>query len=427
MCQKEDRMHVARIMANEGHTQKYIAEYLGVSDRMVRKYLNPDFRTRPRKSRESILKPFYPIIEDTLENDPYFNLVYLHERLQNSGYSGKMTILRDYARKYRKKLIEKAVIRFETEPGRQAQVDWKECGKMEIDGKLQKVYAFVMLLGYSRIPFVLFSLDMTSPTLLQAHLMAFRFFGAVPKEILYDNMRTAWYNNGGVWHVNSKLLAFASACGFTPLRCQVRRPQTKGKVERFIGYLGHNFLIREEAMKSRSINDLNLTVSKWIKTVVEQQMSQFKQTRKERFEYERQFMNPWNPEAAPDVRLVKELLVSREGFIRFESNKYSIPADFIGQVATLKVDTLARTAAIFIDGAPVRTFKLLTKGAKLESIRKIDTDSLVKRWKKENRMTKRNVVASVPEIKNTPRSSLMHTEVDTRHPESYDKLMGVTA
>ena len=257
MCQKEDRMHVARIMANQGHTQKYIAEYLGVSDRMVRKYLNPAFGNRTRKHRESILKPFYPIIEDTLENNPYFNLVYLHERLQNAGYSGKMTILRDYARKYRKKLIAKAVLRFETEPGRQAQVDWKECGKMEIDGRVQKVYAFVMLLGYSRIPFVLFTLDMTLPTLLQAHKMAFQWFGAVPKEILYDNMRTAWYNSGGVWQVNSQLLAFASSCGFTPLRCQVRRPQTKGKVERFIGYLGHSFLIRDEAVNAHTLTDLN--------------------------------------------------------------------------------------------------------------------------------------------------------------------------
>jgi transposase len=427
MCQKEDRMHVARIMANQGHTQKYIAEYLGVSDRMVRKYLNPEFGTQPRKSRESILKQFYPIIEDTLENDPYFNLVYLHERLQNAGYSGKMTILRNYASQYRSKLIERAVIRFETEPGRQAQVDWKECGKMEIDGKIQKVYAFVMLLGYSRVPFVLFTLDMTSSTLLQAHLKAFQYFGAVPQEILYDNMRTAWYNSGGVWQVNSKLLALASACGFTPLRCQVRRPQTKGKVERFIGYLGHSFLIRKEAVQACTLNDLNQAVSTWISTVVEQQMSQFRQSRKERFEYEKQFMNIWNPEAAPDVRLTKEMIVSREGFIRFETNKYSIPADFIGQVARLKVDTLARTATVFVDGDSVRTFKLLAKGAKLESIRKIDTDSLIKRWKKENRMTKRNVVARVAETKDTPRSSLMQTEVDTRHPGSYEKLMGVMA
>lgn len=427
MCPKEDRMHVARIMAKQGHTQKYIAEYLGVSDRMVRKYLNPEFGTQPRKSRESILKPFYPIIEDTLENDPYFNLIYLHERLRNAGYTGKMTILRNYARQYRKKLIEKAVIRFETEPGRQAQVDWKECGNMEIDGKTQKVYAFVMLLGYSRIPFVVFTLDMTSSTLLQAHLMAFNFFGAVPQEILYDNMKTAWYNSGGVWRVNSKLLAFASACGFTPLRCQVRRPQTKGKVERFIGYLGNNFLIRDEAVKSCTLVDLNQAVSLWVSTVIDKQMSQFRQTRKERFDYEKQFMYPWDMSAAPDVRLVKELIISREGFIRYETNKYSVPAEHIGQIAVLKVDTLKRTTDVIINGETVRSVDLLPKGSKSESIRKCDRESLLKRWQKENRQTVRKVVAHVPGTKETPHSPLIHTEVETRHPGSYDKIMGVTA
>ena len=427
MCQKEDRMHVARIMANEGHTQKYIAEYLGVSDRMVRKYLNPEFGTHPRKCRESILKPFYPIIEDTLDNDPYFNLVYLHERLQNAGYSGKITILRDYARKHRKKLIEKAVIRFETEPGRQAQVDWKECGTMEIDGKLQKVYAFVMLLGYSRIPFVLFTLDMTTSTLLQAHLMAFQYFGAVPKEILYDNMKTAWYNSSGVWQVNSKLLAFASACGFTPLRCQVRRPQTKGKVERFISYLAHSFLIREEAVSATTLNNLNKSVAGWISTIVEQQMSQFRQTRKERFEYEKQFMNTWNPSAAPDVRLVKEVLVSREGLIRYETNKYSVPAEYIGQTAMLKVDTLKRNATVFVDGMLLRSFDLLVKGAKLQSIRKTDSDSLIKRWRKENRETSKSIAAHIPEKNESTKSGLRYTVVETRHPEKYDNLLGVTA
>ncbi|QEN09629.1 IS21 family transposase [Oceanispirochaeta crateris] len=427
MCPKEDRMHVARIMANQGHTQKYIAEYLGVSDRMVRKYLNPEFGTHPRKTRESILKPFYPIIEDTLENDPYFNLVYLHERLKNAGYTGKMTILRNYARQHRKKLIEKAVIRFETEPGRQAQVDWKECGKMEIDGRFQKVYAFVMLLGYSRIPFVLFTLDMTTSTLLQAHLMAFKYFGAVPKEILYDNMRTAWYNSGSVWQVNSKLLEFASTCGFTPLRCQVRRPQTKGKVERFIGYLGHSFLIRNEVAQAGTLKDLNHAVSQWINTIVEKQMSQFRETRKERFEYEKAFMNPWNSAAAPDVRLIKEIIVSREGVICYETNKYSVPAQNIGRTAVLKVDTLMRTGEIFIYEESVRSFDLLPKGSKSESIRQEDRESLLKRWKRENRRETKKVVARVPETNNLPKSPLMQTEVEVRHPGSYDRLMGATA
>ena len=242
MFQKDYQMYTARIMAMNGHSQKFIAQQLGVTDRTIRNYLNPEYGSHSKKKRSSILAAYYPIIDEKLGENPYFNLVCLNERLQNSGYQGGMTILRDYARTIRKDLITKAVLRFETEPGRQAQVDWKECGKWLIDGVEQKLYAFVMLLGYSRKPFVLFTLDMTLPT---AHVMAFNWFGAVPHKILYDNMKTAWINKGGVWCANPKLLELASLCGFEPKRCRVRRPQTKGKVERFIGYLAHNFLPKE--------------------------------------------------------------------------------------------------------------------------------------------------------------------------------------
>jgi hypothetical protein len=76
-----------------------------------------------------------------------------------------MTILRDYARKVRAKESAKAASRFETEPGRLAQVDWKEAGTWGIDGVPRKAYAFVILLGYSRRTFVRFTTDMKLPTL----------------------------------------------------------------------------------------------------------------------------------------------------------------------------------------------------------------------------------------------------------------------
>jgi len=120
MCRKEDRMHVARILANQGHTQKDIAEKLGVCERMVRKYLKPDFGTRARKPRASLLAPHYDFIEEVLDDDPYVNLVRVHERLQRRGYTGGMTILRDYARTVRKRITTRAVLRYETEPGLQA-------------------------------------------------------------------------------------------------------------------------------------------------------------------------------------------------------------------------------------------------------------------------------------------------------------------
>jgi transposase len=86
---------------------------------------------------------------------------------------------------------------------------------------------------------------------------AFRYFGGITREILSDNMKTAWLNRGGLWEANPALLEFASSCGFMPKRCQVRRPQTKGKVERFIGYLGNHFLPLARGMDILGLDDLN--------------------------------------------------------------------------------------------------------------------------------------------------------------------------
>lgn len=422
MCQKEDRMHVARIMAGNGHSQKDIAAKLGVSDRMVRKYLKPDFGTRPRKTRKSILEPFHEFIDSLLEDDPFINLVLVNERLQRRGYTGGMTILRDYARKKRKRITTKAVRRFETEPGRQAQVDWKECGRWNINGKLIKLYAFVMVLGYSRKPFVLFTTNMKLSTVLKAHLLAFAWYGAVPREILYDNMKTAWQYVSGQWMVNPGLLKVASACGFTPRRCRVRRPQTKGKVERFIGYLAHNFLPRVAGPEATTVADLNDAVARWLTEIDDRQIGGIRRTRKERFAEEKPFMHPWIPEAAPDVRQSVDLVVSRDGLVSWQTNRYSVPADIIGEIVTLKIDTVTNEANIVHNGTVVRSMTLMPPRSHDIDRREEDLRSLRQRWRRENEAWTSESDAKVSDDETKILHALLTTMVEIRHPEAYDHI-----
>ena len=172
---------------------------------MVRYYLKPKPAAQPKK-KHSLLDPYRDYITAKLEETPGCNLVVLRKELAMQGYAGGMTILRVFAKQVRDEVIKRAVIRFETFPGQQAQVDWKEVGLWDIDGVPRKVYAFVMLLGYSRRAYVHFTLDMKSPTLLACHVEAFTYFGGVVHEILYDNMKTAWLNRGGPWEVNPALL-----------------------------------------------------------------------------------------------------------------------------------------------------------------------------------------------------------------------------
>ena len=427
MCRKEDRMHVARIMANNGHSQKDIAAKLGVSDRMVRKYLKPEFGTRPRKRRRSVLESFHAFLDELLEEDPFINLVPVYERLQRRGYTGGMTILRDHARKVRTRITTRAVRRFETEPGLQAQVDWKECGRWNIGGELIKLYAFVMVLGYSRKPFVLFTTNMKLSTVLKAHLLAFAWYGAVPREILYDNMKTAWHYASGQWMVNPELLKLASACGFTPRRCRVRRPQTKGKVERFIGYLGHNFLPRLAGAEATTVSDLNDAVSAWLSDVDDRQIGGLRTTRRERFAEEKPFMLPWIAEAAPDVRHTEDLVVSREGMITWQTNRYTVAADFIGEVVTLKIDTVTNQADLVHDGALIRSMTLLPPRAHRIDRREADTRSLRKRWERENTPKTPAAAEPPPEAETEILHRLLATMVDIRHPAAYDDIAEYSA
>src|SRR5574344_853188 len=240
----------------------------------------------------------------------------IYERICNAGYQGGYTILKDYIRTERENIRKVAVIRFETEPGRQAQVDWIEFGRQIVDGKVQKLYAFVMLLGYSRYAYVRFTTDMKSATLLACHQNAFRLFGGVPKEILYDNMKTAWYFDGDAWVTNSRLAYFANEYGFIPRRCQVRRPETKGKVERFNQYVENNFFRRFDT-KEFCLDELNSKVSEWVNHISAKEISGTDGTRQKRFE-EEQILLQKVPDTGYDIRDIVDLMVSRESCITYE-------------------------------------------------------------------------------------------------------------
>ena len=231
-------MHEAQVLRREGFKVRDIAEQLGKSERTIYTYLSSAPRVRKKRTYVSKLDDFKSFIDSVLEEDPNYNRVVLFERIQSIGYTGGITILREYAAQKSKQILTQAVIRFETEPGKQAQVDWKILGKREIGGKVQNLYAFVMVFGYSRAPFVMHTTSMDQSTVLACHAKAFEYFRAIPHEILYDNMKTAFIYDRlqERWKVNKHLLSLATHYGFRPLRCRVRRPQTKGKVERFIDY-----------------------------------------------------------------------------------------------------------------------------------------------------------------------------------------------
>ncbi|MGL4369192.1 MAG: IS21 family transposase, partial [Spirochaetota bacterium] len=284
---KERNMLSAKIWQEQGMKQKEISKRLGVCERTVRNYITGSAERKERKQRPSKLDPYKETVRAILDDNPYYNCELMYEQLVKAGYTGRISILRDYVKDVRSKILTDAVVRFETVPGLQAQVDWKEFGTHTIDGRETKLYAFVMILGYSRKPFIQFTLSMLSSDLLRCHIDAFKFFDGIPSEILYDNMKTAFVADAaGEFHVQKDLLSFAAHYGFQPKRCRVRRPQTKGKVERGIGFVATNFWPRVDK-EHLSLNSLNAQALSWIEFISSKRIGGLNQSRRERFETEK--------------------------------------------------------------------------------------------------------------------------------------------
>lgn len=380
--EQEHRMLEARILQAQGYTQVQIAEMLHVTDRTVRNYLRDMPRARKRPVRASKVDVYKGLIDETLEENPRYNSELLFERLVRMGYVGKKSILKDYVARVRRRLLTQAVMRFETEPGLQAQVDWKEFGRQMVDGRLTKLYAFVMVLGYSRRAFVRFTTATDSATMLACHLLAFEYFGGVPHEILYDNMKTAFvYDTTGVWKANKRLAALAAHYGFTPKRCQVRRPETKGKVERTIGYLGGNFWPRMD-QGDLCVAELNEQVTGWLAAVDAKSLAEFSESRNDRFIREKVALRAVAADRC-DIRDEVPVAVNRESMIRYQTNSYSVPPEYIAQTLSLRVHPLKPEAELFGPHGSIRALALAPAGARQRVMFPEDRQAIQKRWEKD--------------------------------------------
>ena len=408
----ELEMHQAQMMRQQGQKIKDIAEKLGKSERTIHYYLTEPSRSRKKRQYPSKLDEFKPYIDTVLEDDPFFNREVILRNLKKMNYSGSITILRDYAAKKAEEYHRKAVIRFETEPGYQAQVDWKILNTQWINGKPQKLYAFTMVFGYSRKPFVIHTLGMDQATLLMCHVLAFMYFGGVPAEILYDNMKTAFIYSEAEekWKPNKHLLSLARHYGFTPRRCQVRRPQTKGKVERFIHYYENNFWI-EYRNKPLILDELNEVVLDWVDDISNKKISGLNESRHERFAHEKQYLTPLS-EAHFDCRRPVTVHVSRESMVRVKNNWYSVPPTYIGKKLTLKINPLSYEAEVSDDKTILRTFTVDFEECNRRYYLKEHQDALRKLWKKQYSPKQR-------------RKKLSITEVNIRSPKQYEELFGL--
>ena len=306
MLTQENQVEI-RVLARQGMGIRAIARELEVSRNTVRRVLRGQAPRRygPRGPRATKLDGYKAYIGARVQAAGVLRLpapVLLRE-IRKQGYEGSLTQLKVYLRQVRPGKKEDPLVRFETEPGRQMQVDFvvfKRCG--------ERLSAFVATLGYSRMSFVRFVQDETWPTVKACLEAAFGYFGGVAREALFDNMKTVVLERNaygrGAHRLHPGLLALSRDLGFAVRLCRPYRAKTKGKVERFNRYLRGSFynplVTRLQAEVALDVETANVEVLKWLRDVANVRKHQGIEVRPvDRLEADQQAMLPYEGAMAP--------------------------------------------------------------------------------------------------------------------------------
>ncbi len=266
-----DTLVLLQHLLEQGLGKRAIAKQLGISPRTVHHWIATGQLTRvvetpmPRTSapRPQRLDPFKPLILERLETYPALTAERLFAECRAAGYGGGVTRLRDYVASIRPRPEPEPIIRFETAPGLQAQFDFAE-----VRLPWGKRYAVLVVLGYSRQLYVEFVPRQTALTVVQSLERAFADFGGVPQEILFDQLKAVIVEDqrpgGGKLLENAEFGRFAAHWGFRIRACRPYRAQTKGKVERPVGYLRSSFLYGREFLGDADLAD---QCGRWLREV----------------------------------------------------------------------------------------------------------------------------------------------------------------
>ena len=326
-----------------GMSLRAIAEELGISRGAVHRALaqvqaQRDGRAAltPRaRQRGSIVDAFEPILQELLAKYPNLTVERALQELRQRGYRGGYTVLRQRVRLMRPRPAPVPVPRFETGPGMQAQMDH---GVYDIDFTREgrrRVYLFSYLLGYARRQYLRWVESMDLLTTLREHVHAFHHLGGVARVCLYDNFKAVvlHHDADGAFY-NPKFLAFATHYGFRPQACRVRRPQTKGKVERKFFFVETNLL---NGRTFDTLEHLNEVTAWWLQSVADVRvLRDFKESPLQRHQREQPHLLPL-PTCDFDTALVVYRHVNVEGFIAYRLNFYSVPWSYIGQVLPVRI------------------------------------------------------------------------------------------
>src|SRR5512144_103063 len=296
MFGRETRM-LLRHYLEQGASKSELARQLGVSRDTIHRWvregeLDRDLDTTPvrygpRRPVPTKLDAYKAIIETRLAAYPALSAVRLLDEIRAAGYTGGYTQLKAFVQRVRPTPAPEPVIRFETPAGRQAQVDF---ARFAFPWGVR--YALLVVLGYSRLLWCRFYRRQDMRTLFEGLEDAFRYFGGVPQELLFDQMKAVITRDlrlqGGALIRNAEFLRFARHWGFTPRACRPYRAQTKGKVERPVRYLRGNFVYGRTFLHDA---DLDEQCQRWLARVANMRLhGTIHERPRDRFDREERFL-----------------------------------------------------------------------------------------------------------------------------------------
>jgi transposase len=321
------------------HAEKWpigtIAAQLGHHHSTIRRVLGQAGIVAGRSmARRSIVDDFVPFIVETLTKYPRLRASRLYAMARERGFQGGQDHFRHVVSRFRPRPVAEAYQRLRTLPGEQGQVDWAHFGKLTVGNAVRPLWAFVMVLSYSRMLFLRFYFGSAMPAFLHGHVSAFAFFGGVPRELLYDNLKSAVLERSGdAIRFHPTLLELSGHYRFLPKPVAPARGNEKGRVERAIRYVRDSFFA---ARSYAGIDDLNQQARVWCDGDAASRRcpEDHKRLVRDVFAEEQPRLLALPADEFPtDERVPVE--IGKTPYARFDLNDYSVPHERVRRTVTV--------------------------------------------------------------------------------------------
>ena len=348
-------------LKRQGLSVSAIARKVGLDRKTVRRHLERGMEPPvygPRAPRPRLIEPYEDYLRERITAWPELSGKRLLREIRELGYTGCYSVVTDFVREARPPRRKPFERRFETPPGRQAQVDFAQF-RVVFEGEpgvTRVVWLFTLILGHSRWLWGRFCAAQDLQTVMRCHIDAFAAMDGAPSELLYDRMKTAVIGEDaeGVVSYNTSLVALLNHYGAVPRACRPYRAKTKGKVERPYRYVRQDFFL---ARTFRDMDDLNRQFDAWRGEIANPRVhATTRRVVDEHFAEERPALiaHPAMPYSAV---LTVERRVSHEGMVSVGGNLYSVPDATRKRV--VEVQSHPKEVRVFEDGALIAAHPLL--------------------------------------------------------------------